>query len=58
MELRNRLKLKSMKKCLQNISPKWFCHLERMKESAWSKCRTSKLAVVTLEDNQGKDRMW
>ena len=40
-EFRTRLKLKSMRECLQGRRVKWFCRLKRMEESAWSsKCRT------------------
>ena len=42
-ELRTRLKLKSMRECLQNRRLQWFGHLETI-ESLWSsKCRTFKL---------------
>ena len=40
-ELTARLKLKSMRNCLQDRRLQWFGHLERMEKSAWSiKCRT------------------
>ena len=35
-ELRTKLKLKSMRKCLQDKGPQWFGHLERMEERSWS----------------------
>ena len=35
-ELRTRLKLKSLKNCLQDGRLQWFGHLKRMKDSAWS----------------------
>ena len=39
-ELWTRLKLKSMRKCLQSGRLQWFVNLETMEESVWfSKCR-------------------
>ena len=35
-ELRTRLKLKNLKKCLQDGRLQWFGHLKRMEDSAWS----------------------
>ena len=56
--LRNRLKLKSMRECLQGKRLQWFGHLKRMKESAWSSKRSnvvpSRLVVVSL-DKVSKD---
>ena len=58
MGLRNRLKLKSMRECLQDKRRQWFGHLKRMKESAWSSERSnvvpSRLVVVS-PDKVSKD---
>ena len=58
MGLRNRLKLKSMRECLQDKRRQWFGHLKRMKESAWSSKRSnvvpSRLVVVS-PDKVSKD---
>ena len=35
-ELRTRLKMKSMRECLQNKILQWFSYLERIEESTWS----------------------
>ena len=44
-ELRTRLKLKSMRKCLQDRRLQWFGHLERLEGNAWSsKCRGFKVS--------------
>ena len=44
-ELRTRLKLKSMRKCLQDRRLQWFGHLERLEGNAWSsKCRAFKVS--------------
>ena len=41
VELKTRLKLKSMRERLQDRRLQWFGHIERIEESAWSsKCRT------------------
>lgn len=45
-ELRTRLKLNSVRKCLQDGRLQWFAHQERMGENAWSsEYRTLKVSV-------------
>ena len=44
-ELRNRLKLKSIRECLQDRRQQCFGDLERIEETTWSsKCTTSKVS--------------
>ena len=44
---RTRLRLKSMKECLQDRRLQWFGHLEGMEESACSsKCKTFKVGSI------------
>ena len=44
-ELWTRLKLNSMRECLQDRRLQRFGHLERMEENAWSnKCRTFRVS--------------
>ena len=44
-ELRTRLKLKSMRECLQDRRLQWFDALERIEVSAWyNKCRIFKIS--------------
>ena len=46
-ELKIRLKLKSIRECLQDKRLQWFGHLERMEESAWSsKCKTFEVSGI------------
>ena len=53
-ELRTRLKLKSMSKCVQDRRLEWFGHLERMEESAWSsKCRTFQVSQGIIQKKSG-----
>ena len=53
-ELKTRIKLKSMRECLQDKRPKWLGHFERMEESVWyNKCRTFKISGRFPEENQG-----
>ena len=44
-ELRGRLNLESIGRCVQNRRLRWFGHIERMDESAWvSRCRAVEVA--------------
>ena len=46
-ELRTRLKLKSMRQCLEDRRLQWFGHLERMEKNASSsKCGTSRVSGI------------
>ena len=55
VELKTRLKLKSMRERLQDRRLQWFEHIERIEESVWfSKCRTEMLVVASSEDDQRK----
>ena len=55
-ELRTRLKLKSMRECLQDRRLQWLCYLEGMKESALN-VEPSRLPVVSPEGDCGKHGM-
>ena len=40
LELRNRMRLNSLRECMQHRRLQWFGHLEKMEANAWaSKCR-------------------
>ena len=48
-ELKTRLKLNDMMKCMQDGILQWFGHLERMEDNAWSSKREpSRLVVVSI----------
>ena len=55
-ELRARLKLKSMRECLQDRRLQWLCYLEGMKEGALN-VEPSRLPVVSPEGDCGKHGM-
>ena len=52
-ELKNGLKLKNVRKYLQDKRLQWSGHLERMGKNAWiSKCRTFKVSGKYNDDDE------
>ena len=55
-ELRTRVKLKSMRECLQGRRLQWFCHLETVEES-FPRGRPSKAWNVVIRNDVKRSRV-